>query len=98
LIAFDRPSRTKARALARLWNADDVASCHLVTHADSAGEALLQSIFGDGLSALDSGLAMPGPPRPAQILAARLRLRGIPSLPLEQVLALERVLAEGGLD
>ena len=97
LVGFDAPTPAKARAVARLWAGDGLPPCHLVTHADSPGEALLQAIFGDGLSALDSGLARPGRPGPQQARASRLRLRGVRSLALEHILALERVLAEQGL-
>lgn len=92
LVGFDRPDHVKAKVIARLWALDGPPWCHVVTTAGSAGERLLVSLFGAGLSSQDGGL--PGPPveRPRRPGAPPLRLRNLHGLPLERVLALERLL------
>jgi hypothetical protein len=92
LVGFDVPSLLKARVLARLWALDGYPRCYAVTTAASEGERLLESIFGEGLSEQDSGLLDPGFDVPHRAELSRLRFRNLYALPLERVVALQRVL------
>ena len=99
LLGFDAPSPEKIRVLKRLWASECGLPSFIVTSAGSHGEALLAGIAGpatSGGAGVHSEAApdsRPGNGKRAQGNAPRASFRAAHTLPLEKIIALERVVA-----
>jgi hypothetical protein len=79
LLGFDRPTPHKLGALKRLWADEASPPCFVVTRPGSSGDRLLDAI---------------GHPLSERRTTLRLNLRAAHTLPLERLMALERLLSD----
>jgi hypothetical protein len=78
LLGFDLPTPDKLSVLKRLWASDCLPPCFVVTRPGSNGDRLLESI---------------GHPITARRTSLRLNIRAAHTLPLERLMALERLVS-----